>query len=292
MFSLASLRYRDVLSSKGGPIDRIETISINRHGRAGFEANAYLREDLAPKRSSILFGAVDGSGANTVASVARHKAVSEAIERWALIEGLVEFEKKNWGLGVDPTSNGFAAYPGISARQARQFAWLEAVERWTLFAWWEGLLRMEAIAAPAPGVNGMQIRNPFSCAVVLLFSKPEEGHYAYGYAAGVTAAAACEHALTELDRHAEALRRKPAANGKLLSQHESRALFFGCAEGFSLFEERVARSAQTHTHNPRPTMAFDGEVCGPWSRYAHVWRVLFHPPSDRFLNEGRGYFWW
>jgi hypothetical protein len=33
-------------------------------------------------------------------------------------------------------------------------------------------------------------------------------------------------------------------------------------------------------------------VPGPWSRYADVWRVVYAPPSDRFLGTEENYFLW
>jgi hypothetical protein len=290
MFSLASVFYRNALSSRGGPIASLETFEVARRGVRSFEANACLREDLAPKRYSILFAAVDGSGADLVASVARQKAVSEAIERWALLECLVGGNGKG-GIETDPTSNGFAAFPGMFARQARHFAWLEAAERWCLFCWWEGMLRAEPIDAPASGVNGIRLLGPFKCTVVILWTELEGGFHVYGYAAGLNFVSACEHALTELDRHSVALRRSTNADLNNLSQHEARALFFGGNAGFALFQERVEKSRRSVNEFLLHSV-FDGEIFGPWSRYAHVWRVLFRPPSSRFLTDGREYFWW
>ena len=37
---------------------------------------------------------------------------------------------------------------------------------------------------------------------------------------------------------------------------------------------------------------FDGPVPGPWGRYADVWRVVYAPPSDRFLGMEENYFLW
>lgn len=292
MLNFASIKYRNVLEERGGPIASLDTHQVYRRGQQTYEANACLRAALAPKRASHLFGSVHGSGTHKVAAIARHIAVSEAMERWALIEGLAEGRGKKWGLGVDPTSNGFAAYPGIAPRQARRFAVREAIERWCLFAWWEGLLRSEQAVVPASGVEGTRICGPFPCIVILVHSEVQSGIHAYGVAAGTNHSDVCERALIELDRHAIALRRASAGFEKHLSQHEARALFFGGAEGFAMYQDRLRLSASVKSFNHVPPVVFDGEVRGEWSHYTDVWRVCFQPPSNRFLNEGREYFWW
>ena len=43
---------------------------------------------------------------------------------------------------------------------------------------------------------------------------------------------------------------------------------------------------------PEPGAVFDGPVPGPWGRYADVWRVVYAPPSDRFLGADENYFLW
>ena len=83
--NLAALRYRNVCAEDGGPISVLETGQFDLRGEGGFQANATLREKLAPKRGAKLFSPVDGSGTHRTAVVARHIAVSEAIERWPWI---------------------------------------------------------------------------------------------------------------------------------------------------------------------------------------------------------------
>jgi len=167
-------------------------------GEDVYQANATLREELAPKRGAKLFSPVDGSGTHRTAVVARHIAVSEAIERWALLTVLREDRGEKYGFGVDPTSNGMAAFPGILARQARRFAWLEAVERYCLFAWWEGRAEGGFIKTQWEGVSGVEIHGPFDARkvrVVVLFARTESGRYAYGHAAGENFAQATAVAL-------------------------------------------------------------------------------------------------
>src|SRR5215467_1242421 len=83
MLSLAGLRYRNVLTEFGGPVERIEAGHFSVRGRRTILANATLRPGLIRKERLYLFSEADGTGVAPVASVARHKAVSEALERWA-----------------------------------------------------------------------------------------------------------------------------------------------------------------------------------------------------------------
>src|SRR4051812_18550664 len=138
MLSLAGLRYRNVLAEFGGPVERIEAGHFFVRGRPAILANATLSQGLIRKERLFLFSDAHGTGVAPVASVARHKAVSEALERWAF-HSLVRSERaEQFGFDVDPSTTGMSAFPGVLRRQARRSAVLEAVERFSLIAWWEG----------------------------------------------------------------------------------------------------------------------------------------------------------
>jgi hypothetical protein len=38
--------------------------------------------------------------------------------------------------------------------------------------------------------------------------------------------------------------------------------------------------------------AFDGEIPGPWSRWATVWRHAVVMPTDEYLNPHSNFFFW
>ena len=57
-----------------------------------------------------------------------------------------------------------------------------------------------------------------------------------------------------------------------------------------MFLERL-RSQPTKAP-AEPQLVYDGPVPGPWSTYADVWRVVFVPPSMRFLGMEENYFLW
>ena len=89
--NLAAIRYRNVLVQDNGPISELETGRFDLRGQSVFQANATLSADLAPRRAAQLFSPVDGSGTHRLPAVARHIAVSEALERWALLSRLTEW---------------------------------------------------------------------------------------------------------------------------------------------------------------------------------------------------------
>ena len=71
---------------------------------------------------------------------------------------------------------------------------------------------------------------------------------------------------------------------------ERRCLFFATEPGHELFLERLRSTPRRPSAHPK--LVFDGHVPGPWSQYADVWRVVYEPPSDRFLGFEENYFLW
>ena len=192
MLSLAALRYRNVLAAHGGPVDRIETGVFPVCGRRMIQANARLSAGLTPKRTLSIYSDADGSGTHPRASVARHMAVSEALERWAFHSVVRSERAAEFGFDVDPSSNGMSAFPGIVRSNARRKAMLEAVERYSLISWWEGRAKGRLFETDWPGVSAVAIDGPFGGVTVITFARTEYGGYAYGHAAEESFGAACE----------------------------------------------------------------------------------------------------
>jgi ribosomal protein S12 methylthiotransferase accessory factor YcaO len=190
-----------------------------------------------------------------------------------------------------------AAFPGLFARQARAKAYFEAVERFSLVAWWEG--HLPALQAPTewPGVQAAVIWAADGEVVVLLHKKTTDGAYAYGHGAGPDFSAACRSAVVELARHEYVIRsyRLAKACGCAVIDEpndrlERRSVFFASEEGHEQFLWRLHTKASGGRVVRR--LAFDGPIKGPWSRYADVWRVVFHPVSKRFVSDDEHYFLW
>ena len=220
-------------------------------------------------------------------------AVSEALERWAF-SALVRSERAaEFGFDVDPSSTGMAAFPGLLRRQARRKAVLEAVERFSLIAWWEGMAEGRLFDTDWPGVSAVAIDGPFGGVTVVAFARTEWGGYAYGHAAEESFSAACERAIIELARHEWILRSSwlafVAGEKKAPTNiFERRCVFFASAEGDEVFRERLARKASGAM--PRATVICDSDIPGPWDRYATVWRFALRPPTDGYLRGGERYF--
>lgn len=299
MFSLAAYRYRNILAESGGPVTRLEVSDLTVLGRREFLATAFLRPGLGGNLwRNTVFSIADGGGTAPSPMVACHMALSEAMERWAHWQLHQSPAGRRYGFEVDPSSNGLAAFPGLFTRQARAGALMEAAERFNLLHWWEGRLPAAESDTRWPGVRAATICSEAPGVTVILFRRTPQGFVAYGHAAAMDYDGACRKAAIEMERHELILARFSRAHAGKLSEclppdaHpiERRSLFFASEAGHELFLEHL-RSAPRRPA-ARPRLVFDGVVPGPWSRYADVWRVVYEPPSDRFLGPEENYFMW
>ncbi len=296
MLSLAAFRYRNALQADGGPIARVSVREFSVYGRRMFQANAWLKVGLIPARRKItLYSDADGTGTADVPMVARHMAISEAMERWAFHTKVQAGDRALYGFDVDESSNGMAAYPGWFRAQARRRALLEAVERASVIAWWEGLIDGEVRSTEWPGISAVVLASPIGFGVtVLAFRETRPGAFAYGHGASTNFFGACERAVMELARHdyVTGLHRlsKNLAAPEPTDLFERRALFFAGAEGHELFRERLGRKRRGAAFTAKAM--HDTEIPGPWSQYAVVWRVVIEPPTQTFLAETERYFFW
>lgn len=293
MLNLAPLRYRNVLAEDGGPIAHVETGRFPVRGQHIFLANVRLVPGCTRRGPRMLFGDADGTGTDRVASVARHKAVSEAMERWAF-HSLVKSERaEEFGFDLDPTTTGMSAFPGMLRRQARRSSVLEAVERYCLCAWWDGHMTARAIETDWPGVSALALEGPFGGVTVIVYAHTPWGGYVYGHAAEESFGAACEHAVVELARHEWVLRSAWLASvaGERMAPSnilERRCLFFASEEGHEVFQEHAR--ARSGGKPPPVEVICDAHLPGPWEDYASVWRFALRPPSEGYLRGGERYF--
>lgn len=296
MINLAAFRYREVMAPEGGPIERIVCTETPVLGARWFAANAHLKPEYNSNTwKRQVFGNANGSGTDRSPLVARFKAISEAMERWAHWHTFRSGEGARYGFDIDPSSNGMAAFPGLFARQARVAALMEAAERFNLMNWWEGNLTIRPATAPWPDVQAYVIESEAPGVTVILHRRSARGHHAYGHAAAPTFAAACWKAAIEMERHDAvvdyySLVAHPRTAAEPMHPIERRSLFFASNEGFGLFSSRVCAGLSGVRAVPR--LVFDGAVRGPWEAYAHVWRVLFEPPSLRYVSRELEYFLW
>lgn len=293
MRSIGIGAYRSITADRGGPVAGVAVSEISLFDRPYFQAHARLVQGLVPVAAHQCFGDAHGTGTHHSPIVARQLAISEALERWAYHTVLLggEGERMRFGLDVDPTSNGFAASPGVASAAAREGALLEAVARFCLIAWWEGRIASRWMQTDWPGIDAVTIPAPLGGFAVVLTKVVARGQRAYGHAAASTFTGACERAMLELARCQAALEAMdPEARITPTDLVERRLLFFASRAGFAAVCDRVGRPPSGSP--PMVSLACDEEVSGPWSRHATVWRSLFYPPTLDFLKPSAEYFFW
>jgi hypothetical protein len=292
MFSLAPLRYRTAFAESGGPIQRTEFAgTLEIEGRPETQVNAFLRPELAAgKMAQSVYGSADGTGSSETPIVAEHKAISEAIERWAFLSVHSSGEGEKYGFTHDCSSNGMAAFPGF-AFQAKSVAYAEALERWALVGWWAGFLGGSRCTFGG-GIEGIRIHHGQAGEVLVLCRSSKSGSYSYGHASGKNLRDAAAKAEVELARTEFVLSRHRAKGvlGKVSNFLERRAVYFSSEDGHAEFNERADRPAD----KPQPIWRtiFNGEIPGPWSQWATVWRHCVEMPTYAFLNKEENFFFW
>ena len=149
--------YRSVLLADGGPVESIEEGELEVLGKRYFQCNARLRKELVPRRSMQVYGDADGTGMALSPMVARHIAISEALERWAHYATSKAPDRAKYGFNVDRSSSGMAAFPGLSGEPARRAARMEAIERYCLLHWWERRIDGEIRETEWPWVKAVAL---------------------------------------------------------------------------------------------------------------------------------------
>jgi hypothetical protein len=293
MISFAPYLYRRIYAEHGGPIEKIQSGEFPIFSDKSYQASAYLRPELGREKSkSVVYGVADGTGSAPSPYIAQHMAISEALERWAHAEVHRSGEKNRYGFNVDRTSSGMAAFPGFKW-QARKRARMEALERFALNGWWDGRFESTTQRAPYPNVGVVRIKHQQDFGeVVVLYHKAPTGFVAYGHAAGSNLASAISRAAIELVRCEYVIARYRARGGLApITDHlERRCLHFSTPEGHTEFLERV----YSKPTKPSPVWRtiFDGEIRGPWSNFATVWRHCVEMPSYAFLDRTDNCFFW
>ncbi|MFT3780729.1 MAG: hypothetical protein QM790_01855 [Nibricoccus sp.] len=293
MLNFATLKYRRALADWGGPIARIVSTPVSIYGRSLYQADAFLAPGLAPRKPQFKEEPrADGTGAAESASVARNMAVSEALERWAFHTESEGPNAARYGFNEDHTCNGMAAFPGVFKHQAQKRAHLEALEQLSVVAWWSGHIDASPVSSSLPGIETLRLHHPADFGeVVIVYRKSRSGHVSYGYAAGQTVPGATTRAVVELARNEFIITYHKICGRRPVEDHlERRCLYFAGPEGHQEFLDRVAQGPTKQS--PSWTPLFDGEIRGPWSRYATVWRTALKMPTLDFLNPKLNFFYW
>jgi len=294
MLNLAGLKYRRALAESGGPIARIVSSPVSIYGHIIYQADAFLAPGLSPSKPTFAPAAeADGTGSSASEETARNMAVSEAIEHWAFHAERAGPNAQRYGFCEDCSSNGMAAFPGFFKNQARRYAHLEALELLSLVAWWDGHIDASPASSTLPGINILRLHHPASFGeVVIAYRKSRSGHVSYGYAAGNSLPGATTRAIVELARNELVITcHKICARTKPISNYlERRCLYFASPDGHQEFLARV--EAGPSKTAPAWEPLYDGEIAGPWSRYATVWRTALRMPTQDFMDQRLNFFYW
>jgi hypothetical protein len=267
-----------VHKSYGGPIAEISVRKTEIFGAAAYEAYTTLDIETTGVQPRVLqiYGSCHGTGTSKLRSLAVYKAISESLERWAWEDS---YKKANLNkllrFDLDPSSTGFAAYPGLLSTAARKKAFSEAVERFSVAAWWERKLGHESLDFGDNEVRGIRILNPWpKQEVVILWSRVAD-LVTYGFAASQSLGAAINRAKVELCRNLDVLDQYAALESEQkvpTSLLERRLLYFARETGAKDFRKRLLK---TGNGMDAPDLLVDRAVPGAWNKYTHVWRCLF-----------------
>ncbi len=293
MVSLAALRFGGIFTGRGGPIARTDLAEFPVQHRPHWLANAFLREELVPgSAGASLYGPADGTAIARSAITASRTAIAEALARWAYLAVYDSPVAGRFGFLDDGSSNGMAAFPGLFRHQAQALARAEAIKHHTLVSWWDGRLPAEPVASPYAGVEALRLHHDAGPGeVVVLFRRTRAG-YAYGHAYGPRLGAALDQAAIALARAEHVLAAYRAKGGLAAPANflERRMLHFAGEEGAERFCRRLLAKPS------RPALPFrtlfDGEIPGPWARWATVWRCCARMPTDEYLEPGADFFFW
>jgi len=294
MFSLAAIKYRNVLAEFGGPIAQVYSAPFAIYGSNSYQANAYLTPGLIPqKRVREIYGNADGTGSSSSPQIARYMAISEAMERWAFHTEYNGPRAEKYGFKADRSTNGMAAFPGLLKGQCQKRSRFEALERLALISWWDGRISASPTSSPAPGVNVLRLHHPADFGeAVIVYRYSRSGHVSYGHAAARTVAGATARAMVELARNEFVVTYHKIRGGgdNVKDFFERRCLYFATPQGHEEFLAKI--HSRPSKAAPQWEPVFDGEIIGPWSKYATVWRTAVRMPTLDFLDRRLNFFFW
>jgi ribosomal protein S12 methylthiotransferase accessory factor YcaO len=300
--NLAGFRYRNILSSHGGPIGALSAhpTSDGTFFLAFAALEKFVRPDWMDKLA--VYGPNDGTGTSKYKTTAAHKAISEALERWAFYAVARSENAALFGFDIDCSTSGMAAFPAFTSKPARKNALIEAIERWSVCAWWEGYLKSESSLFADGGIEVLRIEPLWMGieTVILQRRSRSTGARVFAFSSGRSLATAIARASVELERNSLALDRfyqrfrfnsdSGVVNcfPELQDTYEKRLVFFSTLEGYKAFQRRTRSSPKELIRVP--TLLIDAEIKGPWSRFASVWRCMFSPVSDQAFGIQSDYF--
>lgn len=274
--------------------------------RSLWHSVAPLHDRWVPRTEKLQVLKYAGGGWSADREESQCKAVTEAVERWALRSFTLN-DPKTAGLDADPTSNGFAALPA-SMGEARLIsnAYCEAVERWALARIWDqGDFPVQEVVPATPvaetllpaskGTSRHFLGHLRSCApqpaaseslfFALCLVRTNGGGVLPGSACGTSPVRAQERAIYEARIHRNAFDRMSSIPGTRLSNLTEQRLrhFAEQPNGFETAVRRLVISAEPPAV-PAPPVVFNRRLRGEWDPDVSVHRIIVEQP--RHLHEG------
>lgn len=294
------------INPSSGPVTSIVSVPYPDFWRRTlWHSRALLAPHLTMNPGSKVFDSC-GSGWDKDKQKSQSRAVTEAVERWALCH-YAQFPEKA-GLDIDNTSTGFAALPeDFGIQQVRFNAYCEALERWLLNSIWEQRgVKLEEVVVPKSALSGLFSRfgaKPHLYRVVigpgdvcapipgeLVFAycllECKEGGGLPGSACGACFETVVDRALAEAYMHLLALDRlKKLDQNDIVDILEKRIMFFGAGpQGFSQVTRKLLFGGNT-PGSLKPEVVFSQSLPGPWEPEISIWRVILKD-SLPFLSGG------
>lgn len=247
-----------------------------------------------------------GSGWSSNKQESQSKAITEAVERWAL--STYSRCPQKAALDIDPTSTGFSALPSSFTRdQSRAISYCEALERWALNSIWDNadipleqaFFSDKVLLGLFRNLQGkvhlyrteftdakLDSQSVFRTNFYLCLFETSAGGVIPGSACGVDAAVATRRAVLEAFTHARAFfRLKKLPAGETTNILEKRLLHFGDLDhGFAEISKRLSAGTASAVKST-PDIVFSGELAGPWNPEIVVYRIVLRG-SPAFLSGG------
>lgn len=304
---MSAFRLLRFLNKEQGPVTAITTVPYPGmwNARLWHSTSTLHPAYVSPNSGKVMLST--GSGWSADKEESQAKAVTEAVERWALF--FYQKDLAGAALDKDNTTTGFAALPE-EAPAARLVlnAYSEALERWLVSSIWDAANIPLAEVEADPGifrkffnkldgrlhcfragvkVPGGLVPGVETLEFCLYVFETGQGGAVPGSACGDNWETVSHRALTEVFTHATAFRRLENQPSDLISDIlERRLLCFGADPcGFDKVSERLRRGAGA-VMPAAPAVIFSQRLAGPWNPEISIHRVVLKD-SPSFVSGGK-----
>lgn len=260
-------------NSVESPIKKIQIrkdeISKNKTGHL---VNSFLKVSRPDRHTSKIYSNAHGSGSDSFKHIAITKAITESIERNALYENINNNEHC---FALDKTTTGMAALPTLSNLNVRSIALAEAIERFSIVKFNDGLISCVEELSNAEYWVAI-LKSPFKHYTAILCSKPNDTiGYSYGFAAHKNKKEAIKKAEVELYRNIGILSACKLLKHEHSNITDKRLIFFASEEGYQHFRKLLMTAkSNLNKEDKEVELLVDQEIPHSYSKNVTVWRCL------------------